>query len=259
MVSKGGGGGGGVVYLMCFIPIFAWLLLYSTQPRIVKHIDCETLPKIDGILFPFMTETISSTTPNTILDILAAIVYILHFTIPFLFTIYLYLMYGVSSVNRFAWQFGIVNLVAVIIQILHPTAPPWYDCQQQQDEFTMKMTKGNPAGLERVDQLLHISIFTKLYSESKMVFGAFPSLHASWPLTIALFKPAGAFRWGIFHSLWVGWAALYLKHHFFVDVIGGWLLVLIVLLIDWQSVNCKLNHLCFYSRQQQQKNNDDIV
>ena len=227
---------------ICFMPVFVWLILYSTQPQIVKKIDCNLLAKIDETLFPFVTETISSTRPNKILDILAAIVYTTHFTIPFLFTAYLFFKHGMYSVNRFAWYFGMINTIAVIIQILHPTAPPWYTdiCSAAVDHDhgeTMKITKGNAAGLKRVDNMLHVPFFTIIYAQSKVVFGAFPSLHASWPLLISVIKPEGLglFPWGVIHSLWVAWAALYLSHHYFIDAIGGWILVILVI-TDWKKL-----------------------
>lgn len=85
--------------------------------------------------------------------------------------------------------------------------------------------KGEPAILARVDKRFNIQMFHKMYAEGgKVVFGAWPSLHAAWPYLIARFKPpfgrkVSIFLWAYVALVW--WAAIYLQHHFAADVLGG--------------------------------------
>jgi len=110
----------------------------------------------------------------------------------------------------------------VITQFLLPTAPPWYIEQYGFKEPSYSI-RGEAAGLVYADQLLGIKFFQKLYGSSPVVFGSWPSLHAAWPVLIAYFGPIetvfGKLLW--VYVAWVWWAALYLQHHFLIDLIGG--------------------------------------
>lgn len=86
--------------------------------------------------------------------------------------------------------------------------------------------KGEAGLLTRIDVMFGIELFTKMYRDGgKVVFGSWPSLHAGWPFLFAGFKPrsrVGWVRWGLWgYCAWVWWAALYLEHHYLVDVLGG--------------------------------------
>lgn len=79
----------------------------------------------------------------------------------------------------------------------------------------------SPAGLTRVDDLLGFDLFGKLYGSSTLVFGSFPSLHAAWPF-LAFSIDSASTRWlHLGHYFVVSWAAMYLNHHYLVDVLGG--------------------------------------
>lgn len=207
---------------LAFAPVFVWLLVYSTQPHIVKSVDQYTLPLIDSTLLPGVTRALASK-PRVGLDVLAALVYAAHFFIPFVTPIVLYFARGTEAVNRFAWCFGLVNVIAILVQLLWPTAPPWYDGDGKE------RVAGSAAGLARVDALFGMQLFETLYSRAKIVFGAFPSLHAAWPLLLAMMIGGRlGLAWGIVHTAWVSWAAVYLRHHYFVDAVGGWAIVVLV-------------------------------
>lgn len=126
------------------------------------------------------------------------------------------------SIINYAWTLGILNLATVAFQISFPTAPPWFvDEHPGVLHWDKWNVTGNAAGLTRVDHLLGINIFTKIYGSSTLVFGSFPSLHAAWPF-LAFSIDASRTRWlHLFHYTFVSWAALYLNHHYLVDVLGG--------------------------------------
>lgn len=86
--------------------------------------------------------------------------------------------------------------------------------------------KGEPAILARVDEHYQIDLYHRMYAEGgKVVFGAWPSLHAAWPYLMARFRPCmpyktvQLFQWAYMLLVW--WAAIYLQHHFAADVLGG--------------------------------------
>jgi len=116
---------------------------------------------------------------------------------------------------------GIIGMMAISTQNLWPTVPPWYTelYGTQPASFSMH---GFAADLIRVDKLFHMEFFQNLYANSPVVFGAFPSLHVGHPALCALLMPTRTHQIAAgIYPLTVAWAALYLNHHWLIDVIGG--------------------------------------
>ena len=94
-------------------------------------------------------------------------------------------------------------------------------------------TPSDPGRLIRVDEIMNMPLFQSMYGQNPVVFGSFPSLHGAWPFLICLYTPAhllGNLKW--FYVLWIWLAALYLKHHFLVDLVGGAFYTLVVYYIS---------------------------
>ena len=73
--------------------------------------------------------------------------------------------------------------------------------------------------------LLGFQYFTAFYGRSSDVFGAVPSLHVAYPLLMAvvgwpLHKAFGRTALVLWY-LWMCVAALYLDHHWMIDVVIG--------------------------------------
>jgi membrane-associated phospholipid phosphatase len=75
------------------------------------------------------------------------------------------------------------------------------------------------------DKALGMGLFESIYGQSPIVFGSFPSLHATWPIVCCIpfiaikgwkFAPYAIVYW-----LWIWFAAIYLKHHFLTDILGA--------------------------------------
>eukprot|EP01091_Cochliopodium_minus_P019740 TRINITY_DN8398_c0_g1_i1.p2 TRINITY_DN8398_c0_g1~~TRINITY_DN8398_c0_g1_i1.p2 ORF type:complete len:164 (-),score=33.32 TRINITY_DN8398_c0_g1_i1:45-536(-) len=113
-----------------------------------------------------------------------------------------------------------MNLLAVINQLAWPTAPPWWvDGNTGPASYEMK---GDPAVLADVDQLLGYPFFANIWSSSPIVFGSFPSLHGAWPFMISLFAPTMTTKILAFcYTFSVWWAAIFLNHHYLIDLLGG--------------------------------------
>ena len=116
-----------------------------------------------------------------------------------------------------------MNLFGVIIQNLYPAAPPWY-VDLYPDAIPDYSMKGSPGGLGRIDQMLGIDLYTSGFSNSAVIFGAFPSLHSGCATMEALFfsyafpqlRPIF-----VLYVFWLWWSTMYLTHHYFIDLVAG--------------------------------------
>jgi len=216
-------------WLLC-IPLIGWAILYFTapyQPESMKlPVDVHTLYDFDMFLFGALPTTIVPRLMQCIpLDTLAGIVYTIHSGWPVIFLTYL-LIRRRDIVLSYVNCFGVVSLLAVATQMAMPTSPPWYYYKYQFAPASYAL-KGDPAGLERVDEYYHIQFFYNMFYNNPVVFGSFPSLHIGWPSLMSLFivfstrLPRLIKRASIVYVLIVSWAVIYLQHHYAVDVLGG--------------------------------------
>lgn len=234
----------GIVRKLCMLlwPVALWLILMNTLKIIPKNglpdIDIHTLPSMDRYLtgksFLFRLFTYDS----DFFAILASIPYLLHFLLPFIFVYFFQTTEECQAtawwrLKSFVWSFAIVNMLGVLTQLYFPTAPPWwYELKLEYPSYEMQ---GSEAILGRVDSLLPFPIFSLIYGQSPIVFGSFPSLHAAWPFHIAFFSNKFGLYFKLFWACYIGWlwwAAIYLKHHFLIDIIGAVLYVSFVQLIS---------------------------
>lgn len=159
-----------------------------------------------------------------VLDVLAWLPYgITHFGAPFVCTGLMFLFGPPGTAPVFARAFGYMNITGVIIQLVFPCAPPWYENKYGLAPANYSMS-GSPAGLAAIDKLFGIDLYTSTFTASPMVFGAFPSLHSGSATIEALFmsyvfpKLRPLF---ILYTMWLLWATMYLSHHYAVDLVGG--------------------------------------
>jgi inositol phosphorylceramide synthase catalytic subunit len=156
------------------------------------------------------------------LDILCAIFYLSWIPLPLLFAIYSYFT-DKKLFLRFCFAFFIVNCIGFIIYYLYPAAPPWYYSKYGAELITS--TKSHAAGLLRFDHYFNINLFSGLYAKGSNVFAAMPSLHASYPLIGLYYSMKQPRRWMsvVFGIVMLGiwFSAIYLTHHYILDVIAG--------------------------------------
>ena len=128
-----------------------------------------------------------------------------------------------DAAMRFAWIALATHLLGFLTYHLAPAAPPWYvrahGCVIDPAATT------SAAGLERVDALLGVRYFDALYGRGSAVFGALPSLHVTYPLygIFATLRrcPRPALGVQIVYAATMVFAAIYLDHHYVVDVLLG--------------------------------------
>lgn len=206
------------------------LLLYGIFYDMARYVPVEWRPDvnvsilfdIDNWLFNGQPYQWFSSYHSTIKDILAAIPYNLHFYMPFIYVTAMWRM-NRGALSLFCWSFFLMNMAALITQIIFPTAPPWYHELHGflPADYSMH---GYAAGLLRIDELFSMNYFSSMYAQGSIVFGAFPSMHAAWPVLMALWSQNTSKTFSLFYvvfAIWMWWAAIYLHHHYVVDVLFG--------------------------------------
>lgn len=186
-----------------------------------------------GDVFPFWLQwwrnSIETAPLANILNGLAGMLYTIHFLAPFVFGWLLWHTYNDRrSFYAFAYSLTILNVMALITFLLYPTAPPWYVWKYH---FAVPdisaFNYGDPSVLIKIDELIKLPLFSSIYSTlNPNAFAAIPSLHAAYPLMIAIFafmrwkNPAVRALMVVYVTVtWL--AACYLNHHYLIDLIIG--------------------------------------
>ena len=157
------------------------------------------------------------------LDVICAVPYGTFIYVALGFAVFLYVK-DYARMRVFGWTFLLVNLAGFATYHAYPAAPPWYfHAHGCVVDLATRASEG--PNLARVDALLGFSYFHSFYGRSSDVFGAVPSLHVAYPMLITLFG------WRLFgvaaRVLSSGFlavmcfAAVYLDHHWIIDVVLG--------------------------------------
>jgi len=120
------------------------------------------------------------------------------------------------------WAFLWVNLIGWSTYYWYAASPPWYVALHGFGPARLDIP-ANSAGCARFDALIGLPLFANWYGRSADVHGAIPSLHVSYPFMAFYY----AMRWGALRVstflffLLVSFSAVYLNHHYIIDVILG--------------------------------------
>jgi membrane-associated phospholipid phosphatase len=137
--------------------------------------------------------------------------------------------------RRFALAFLIVNVLGFATYFIYPVAPPWYVTQYGFGPERMDV-HSTAAAASRFDQLLGTHFFDQIYGRGVDVYGAYPSLHVAYPLLAV---------WAVFRTpelrcargpavgffLLMCLSAVYLQHHYVIDVLLGIVYAIATLLL----------------------------
>ncbi|KAG6242489.1 hypothetical protein E4U24_005703 [Claviceps purpurea] len=207
-----------LVYFFCsrFIP-------YEYRP----HIWVRVLPALENVLYGANLSNILSAHKHAILDILAWLPYgIIHFGAPAACSLLMFIFAAPGTTPVFARTFGWMSILGVTIQLIFPCTPPWYEDQNGLVPAAYGM-KGSPAGLERIDKIFGIDLYTSNFTAAPLPFGAFPSLHGGYAVLEALFMSHCFPQFRMFfigYVGWIWWSTMYLSHHYAIDLVGGGLI-----------------------------------
>ncbi|HYH98730.1 phosphatase PAP2 family protein [Hyalangium sp.] len=157
---------------------------------------------------------------------------VLDFFCGFSYAAYLYEVFALALLFFFrksprfeimCWAFLLMNAMGVVTYVVYPAAPPWYVMQYGPGPADLTAAP-SPAGTSRFDALLGIRYFANFYARNPNVFGAMPSLHVAYPVLVTwqAWRMGWAWRVGTagFAAL-VAFSAIYLQHHYILDVVAG--------------------------------------
>ncbi len=161
--------------------------------------------------------------PNLTLDLICAVPYGTFIFASIAFAAFLFWK-DYLALRRYAWTFFALNVAGFVTHHLYPAAPPWY-FHSHGCVIDLACRASEGPNLARVDAAIGFRYFGGFYGRSKDVFGAMPSLHVTYPLIILLegWRSFGAVlraASAIFFVTMV-FAAVYLDHHWILDVIAG--------------------------------------
>lgn len=210
------------------IPILSWVMAFFSSRFIPvayrPPISVSLLPTLESVLYGANISDILTRYTHPVLDIIAWLPYgVLHFTLPFVVSAFIWLFRPKEALHFWATAFGYMNLIGVLIQIALPCAPPWYELIYGLTPATYAV-RGSAGGLMRIDHLLGGSGYQTTFAGAPVVFGAFPSLHAGMATIEALtwshfFPWLRPYAWAYAAVLY--WATMYLTHHYLIDVVCG--------------------------------------
>lgn len=160
---------------------------------------------------------------SPVLDVYCAIPYGIFIGVVVAYSVYLFRR-DYPGLLRFTWSFLALNVAGFITYHLYPAAPPWY-FHHYGCAVDLATHASEGPNLARVDAWLGIPYFAGVYGRSSDVFGAMPSLHVAYPL-LMLIAGFRRHRWlGRLLLVWfylsMCFAAVYLDHHWVVDVVVG--------------------------------------
>jgi hypothetical protein len=140
------------------------------------------------------------------------------------FAVFLY-MKSLVALQRYTWTFLFMNIAAFVTYHVYPAAPPWYYHLTHSCVADLTTHASEGSHLENVDRLIGVRYFWSFYGRSADVFGAVPSLHVAYPLLILIegWTFFGPIRRGlaILFAVSMCFAAVYLDHHYVIDVLLG--------------------------------------
>ncbi|GAO18599.1 hypothetical protein UVI_02061920 [Ustilaginoidea virens] len=210
------------VFLLA-LTLFSLFIPYDYRP----HIWVRVLPALENVLYGANLSNILSAHKHAVLDILAWLPYgIIHFGAPAICALLLFIFAAPGTAPVFARTFGWMSILGVTIQLVFPCTPPWYENQHGLVPAAYGM-KGSPAGLEAIDKIFGIDLYTTNFSSAPLPFGAFPSLHGGYAVLEALFMSHCFPQFRMFfigYVGWIWWATMYLSHHYAIDLVGGGLI-----------------------------------
>ncbi len=159
---------------------------------------------------------------STVLDLLSGFAYIIYLYEIIGLGIYLFFR-DERRMGRLTWSFFLVNLMGLVTYLIFPVAPPWY-VEQYGLGPALVNAKPSAAGAIRFDNLLGINYFKNFYARNPNVFGAMPSLHVAYPVICLCATATMGTGWVLGTSsfaLLVAFSAVYLRHHYVLDVLVG--------------------------------------
>jgi membrane-associated phospholipid phosphatase len=226
-----------LTFLLYASPFFISGICYEAYRRLVPlrgEVHVADLHAFEAWLFSVPTSdgprALSDVIPahtHPVLDVITGVTYFLFMLEVFGVAGYLFFR-ARPRMFDLSFSFVLMNLVGWTLWLVFPAAPPWYVDRYGLGPAVLDAAS-SPAGLARLDSLLGIPLAANFYAKSANVFGAMPSLHCAYATFVAcmVFPLRGALRWGtVAFAVSMAFSAIYLRHHYVLDVIAGVLLAI---------------------------------
>lgn len=127
-----------------------------------------------------------------------------------------------TKASAMMWGMFWLNILSSSTYYWYPAAPPWYADLYGLGPAQLDV-HANAAGGLRFDALLGVNLFADFYARSPNAFAAIPSTHVAYPMLAVYFafrlKSLRVFCLGFY--LLISFAAVYLNHHYILDIIWG--------------------------------------
>ncbi|TFG67236.1 MAG: inositol phosphorylceramide synthase [Thermomicrobiales bacterium] len=231
--------GRGRLFLRDWIPFIALLLAYELMRGIADDtgltVHVEDLVLADRIISfgaiptQVLQEALRPDTGTDPFAILATVVYMLHFALPFV-TGYVLWVWRRPQFYDFVAGLIVLSLAGFVTYLLIPAAPPWYAA----DAGALAGPDGapvieylKPAAFEELAKALGFDgryLYSLAWSASPNLVAAFPSLHVAYPFLafLALRRAFGRVGWLAFgYTVLVSFSVLYTGDHWLIDVVAG--------------------------------------
>jgi membrane-associated phospholipid phosphatase len=231
------------LFLRQFFPFMATGAIYDSMryfywPAVLGHVHIEGPWQLERSLFG-----IGGGTPNDwflahhwpVLDLACGFAYLVFVGEYLAVAFFLFFRGHQEMLRRLALAFLIVNVLGFATYFIYPVAPPGYVTQYGFGPERMDV-HSTAAAASRFDQLLGTHFFDQIYGRGVDVYGAYPSLHVAYPLLAV---------WAVFRTpelrcargpavgffLLMCLSAVYLQHHYVIDVLLGIVYAIATLLL----------------------------
>ncbi len=164
-------------------------------------------------------------------DVIVSGVYTSHFLVPYLFAGFLWTK-GKRLWRWYAGTFVGVNFFSCLIFALVTTAPPWYAANAKLIPPFERVIAGrgwSKVGLNLMSRLIDKG------QDTVNPYAAIPSLHSAQAFLIVVCVSPFIGKWVrpllLLYPISMTFALVYSGEHYFVDVLAGWLMVVLALII----------------------------
>lgn len=193
----------------------------------------------DRALFPgpngvSLADWISSSR-HPLFDAVAGATYIAYLAEIVAIATWLFLRGDRARSLRLAITFALTNVIGWGVWLAFPAAPPWYVDLYGLGPAVLDAAP-SAAGATRFDALVGVPMFSRFYAQNTNIFGAMPSLHCCYAVSSALVCYGVGKGMRVFTLAFasvMALSAVYLRHHYVLDVVAGvGLAVVVHLLLD---------------------------
>jgi membrane-associated phospholipid phosphatase len=228
-------------FALIAVPVWASGMIVDAQRFWISlrgTIHTGDLFELERSVFPFAGRSLSEwlvDQQSVFMDLLCGFAYATYIGEVIIAAAFLFLA-GSQKVWVLAWGFLAMNVMACITYLVYPAAPPWYIALHGMGPADVHAA-ASAAGAARFDSLIGIPYFSGFYSRNPNVFGAMPSLHVAYPLLVAFVGWDRGWWWRVptlVYAALMAVAAVYLQHHYILDVVAGWCVaVLATVICSW--------------------------